>query len=65
MSTLKSAESRPLKDEEKLEVQRTESCIKQGPSRLALLHACMNFVGGLGRILEFISKVHAWWTNNS
>lgn len=65
MPILKPAGSRPSKIEEKLEGQPDEICTKQRPSRLALLHACMYFVGGVGRLLDFAAKVYVWWTNDS
>jgi len=65
MAKVKSAELRPLKSNEKLESASTEGSWKQRPSKLALLSAVMNFVGGFGRGLEAIEKFWAWWNDIS
>lgn len=64
MATLKPAGARSSKDDEKLDEQERTGKFPE-PSRIALLHACMNFVGGVGRLLDLAAKAYKWWTDNS
>ncbi len=63
MEKLKTAEMRPLKEEVK-SGSRSEGGWKQRPSPLAILNAVMMFVGGVGRVLQFIDKVWSLWSDN-
>lgn len=65
MSTLKTAKPRPSKGDEKSDGRHAEPCEKQGPSRLSWLHAGMNFVGGVGRLLDLANKFYVWCTDGS
>ena len=65
MAKVKTAGLRPLKSDEKLESTGTKGGWEQRPSKLALLSAVMNFVGGFGRALDAIEKFLAWWNDNS
>lgn len=65
MTKVKPAELHPLKSKEMSESTSTEGSWKQRPSNLAILSAFMNFVGGVGRALDAIDKLWAWWTDNS
>lgn len=65
MSKLKPAVARLSKDRERAALRGGMVGVKRQPSRLALLYACMNFVGGVGRLLDVIAKVHLWWHGRS
>ncbi len=65
MSKLKPAGARLSKSNESAGGRRDGSCEKQRPSSLALLHACMNFVGGVGRLLDLAVKAYTWWQHHS
>lgn len=54
------AESRLLKSLEKLKPASEKGNSKEGPSKLAILTAVMNFVGGVGRVLSLIDKCIQW-----
>lgn len=61
MRKVKPAGLRPLKSNEKLRPIDAASW-KQRPSKIALLMAAMNFVGGLGRVLNAVEKLWKWWS---
>lgn len=65
MSKEKPAELRLLKKLDELKAISIEGRHKKHPSALSFLQAVMIFVGGLGRVLEFIEKVMAWWNSPS